>query len=106
MVDSNTALASGQVDKLPESVRSDAISAPEAAENVSFLRSQADSWLAVLFNVFSSVGKETQGNVGEVISAWITIASEQVSACVLFLFPCAHVFHYIIRRLHKHTSDL
>ena len=79
MVESNKAIASGEFDKLPENIRVDTISADEAAVNLEFLRSQADSWLAVLFNVFSSVGKETQGSVGEVISAWISIASAEVS---------------------------
>lgn len=84
MVDSNTAIAAGEFDKLPESARFDAISANEAAENVAFLRSQADSWLAVLFNVFSGAGKDTQGNVGDVISAWVTIASPEVSGAPSF----------------------
>lgn len=78
MVDSNAALASGDVVKLPESVRADAISADEASGNIAFLRTQAESWLAVLFNVFSSVGRDNQGMVGEVVSAWISIAGEQV----------------------------
>ncbi|KAI0930205.1 hypothetical protein AcV5_006982 [Taiwanofungus camphoratus] len=76
MVDSNVALASGETAKLPDSIP-DAIS-PEAAEsNVTFLRSQAESWLAVLFNVYSSIGRDSRGMVGDVISAWASIAGEQ-----------------------------
>lgn len=82
MVDSNVALASGETAKLPEIVRAGAITAEEAAGNVEFLRSQAESWLAVLFNVFSSVGRDSQGMVGDVVSAWAAIAGEQVRPCV------------------------
>jgi ribosomal RNA-processing protein 12 len=44
-----------------------------AAKNAALLRTQAETWLAVLFNVFGSVGR-----VGDVISAWAAIAGEQV----------------------------
>ncbi|KAI0332309.1 NUC173-domain-containing protein [Cubamyces sp. BRFM 1775] len=77
MVDSNVALGSGEpekIAKLPETVRADAISEEEAQANIEFLRTQAESWLAVLFNVFGSVGRDNQGMVGDVISAWIAIA--------------------------------
>ncbi|KAI0708959.1 NUC173-domain-containing protein [Cerioporus squamosus] len=77
MVDSNVALASEDPDKiakLPASVRADPISTEEAQANVAFLRTQAESWLAVLFNVFGSVGRDSQGMVGDVVSAWIAIA--------------------------------
>ncbi|KAH9951521.1 ribosomal RNA-processing protein 12 [Amylocystis lapponica] len=77
MVDSNVALASGETAKLPESVRADALPSEVAAENVASLRTQAESWLAVLFNVFSSVGRDNQGMVGDVVSAWAGIAGEQ-----------------------------
>ncbi|RDX55210.1 NUC173-domain-containing protein [Lentinus brumalis] len=77
MVDSNVALASEdpeKIAKLPASVRADPISTEEAQANVAFLRTQAESWLAVLFNVFGSVGRDSQGMVGDVVSAWIAIA--------------------------------
>ncbi|KAH9859050.1 NUC173-domain-containing protein [Lenzites betulinus] len=77
MVDSNVALASGDPDKvakLPQTIRVDAISEEDAQANVEFLRTQAESWLAVLFNVFSSVGRDNQGMVGDVVGAWIAIA--------------------------------
>lgn len=54
------------------------ISADEAAQNVTFLRSQAESWLAVLFNVFGSVNRDSRGMVGDVISVWAGIAGDQV----------------------------
>lgn len=81
VVDSNVALASGdelQIIKLPEGARAAPISQQLAAENVAYLRTQVESWLAVLFNVFSSVGRDSQGPVGDVISTWVAIADEQV----------------------------
>ena len=81
MVDSNVTLASEDLDKIakfPESVRVDTISTVEARANIDFLRSQAESWLAVLFNVFGSVGRDNQHIVGEVISSWIAIADAKV----------------------------
>ena len=57
MVESNVALASEDMDqiaKLPETVRADAISAAQAQENVAFLRTQAESWLAVLLRLWWS----------------------------------------------------
>lgn len=50
----------------------------EAQENMDVLRSQAESWLAVLFNVYSSVGRDSRGMVGDVINSWVSIAGEQV----------------------------
>lgn len=61
----------------------DAISADAAAQNLEFLRGQAESWLAVLFNVFGSVSRDARGMVGDVISAWASIAGEQVSATII-----------------------
>jgi ribosomal RNA-processing protein 12 len=56
----------------------DRISPEVAATNVAFLRTQAESWLAVFFNVFDSVGQEGRGMIGDVISAWAAIAGERV----------------------------
>jgi ribosomal RNA-processing protein 12 len=81
LVDSNVAIASQDptlLEKLPSAVRADTISQEQAAENVDFLRSQADSWLAVLFNVFGSVDRENRGMVGEVITAWLGVAGDTV----------------------------
>jgi ribosomal RNA-processing protein 12 len=80
-VDSNVAIASQDpslLEKLPLPVRAGSISQDQAAKNVDFLRNQAESWLAVLFNVFGSIGRETQGMVGEVITTWLGIAGETV----------------------------
>lgn len=82
MVESNKTLASADqnfIAKYPALNRPDTISTEEAALNLDFLRGQAESWLAVLFNVFGSVNREARGMVGDVISAWAGIASEQVS---------------------------
>lgn len=77
LVESNLATAAGELEKLPESVRADVISTEDAETNVVFLRGQAESWLAVLFNVFSSVGRDSQGMVGDVIAVWAGIANEE-----------------------------
>jgi ribosomal RNA-processing protein 12 len=50
----------------------------EAAANVAFLRTQVESWLAVLFNVFGSNGRDSRGMIGDVITAWASIGEEQV----------------------------
>lgn len=51
----------------------------ELASNVAFLKSQAESWLAVLFNVFGTVSRDSKGMVGDVINAWASIADQLVS---------------------------
>lgn len=81
LVDSNVAVASQDpslLEKLPSAVRIDSISQDQAAKNVDLLRNQAESWLAVLFNVFGSIGREAQGMVGEAITTWLGIAGESV----------------------------
>jgi len=50
----------------------------EAQENMGVLQSQVESWLAVLFNVYGSVGRDSRGMVGDVINSWASIAGEQV----------------------------
>jgi ribosomal RNA-processing protein 12 len=81
LVNSNVAFASQDsllLDKIPLGVRADDISQEQAIKNVDFLRNQAESWLAVLFNVFGSVNREDRGMVGEVIAAWMSIAGDSV----------------------------
>jgi ribosomal RNA-processing protein 12 len=81
MVDSNVALASGgdtKLKKLPPSALEDPISSSEAAANVNFLKTQVESWLAVLFNVFGTVDRDNRSKIGDVISAWAGIAGEEV----------------------------
>lgn len=50
----------------------------QAKENITYLNSQAKSWLAVLFNVFTSMEKESRAMVGAVISVWAGISNEPV----------------------------
>lgn len=81
LVDSNVAIASQDpkiLGTLPSAVRADSISQEQATKNVDFLRSQAESWLAVLFNVFGSADREARGMVGEVVTAWLGIARDTV----------------------------
>lgn len=47
-----------------------------ARKNLAHLNSQAKSWLAVLFNVFTSVEKDGRSMVGDVIGVWASIANE------------------------------
>lgn len=79
----NVTLASGdstQLATLPEAARDAPVSTAAAAANVIFLRTQMESWLGVLFNVFSSVGTESRGLVADVITAWVSIADAKVWA--------------------------
>ncbi|KAJ3791123.1 NUC173-domain-containing protein [Lentinula aff. detonsa] len=73
IVESNVAL----VNSVPATLNPASVTSEQAALNVMFLRTQAESWLAVLFNVFGSVGRDARGQVGDVITAWAGITSEQ-----------------------------
>ncbi|GLB37646.1 putative NUC173-domain-containing protein [Lyophyllum shimeji] len=73
MVESNVNLATPKEGEVPNP---DAITPSQAADNLDVLRAQAESWLAVLFNVFGSVGRDSLGMVGDVISVWASIAGE------------------------------
>jgi ribosomal RNA-processing protein 12 len=78
VVESNVALAShdgGGTE--PLSVTSN-LSPEEASANIDFLRTQAESWLAVFFNLFTSINPDSRGMVGDVIKAWASITSQQV----------------------------
>ncbi|KAJ3546583.1 hypothetical protein NM688_g5502 [Phlebia brevispora] len=80
LAETNVAIASGdpvELAKLPETVRVDPVPRELAADNLTFLRTQVESWLAVLFNVFSTIGRDGQQLVADVISAWASIAEEK-----------------------------
>lgn len=66
----------------------DTLSQDQIDRNLVYLRSQAESWFAVLFNVFGTVGRDSQNMVGEVISAWAKVAGEKVCPTSGFLFGC------------------
>ena len=104
LVNSNVAFASQDpllLDKIPLGVRADGISQKQAAKNVDFLRNQAESWLAVLFNVFGSVNREDRGMVGEVISAWMSIAGDSVLSPI---FLSSLLTHRVDRPSLKRTT--
>ena len=104
LVDSNMAIASQDpslLEKLPSAVRMDSISQDQAAKNVIFLRNQAESWLAVLFNVFGSFGREAQGMVGKVITTWMGIAGEAVSSALILAWLLIHHWQAITQGYHK-----
>ena len=79
MVESNIALVSPAEEQSELLNVTPKISPEEAAANIEILRTQAESWLAVFFNVFSSVKPDSRGMVAEVIKAWASIMSPQVS---------------------------
>ncbi|PPQ62932.1 hypothetical protein CVT24_006172 [Panaeolus cyanescens] len=68
LVESNTNAAEIAANQLTED---------EAAENVKYLQTQAESWLAVLFNVYGTVGRDSRNMVGDVITTWASIANEK-----------------------------
>ncbi|KDR75247.1 hypothetical protein GALMADRAFT_140774 [Galerina marginata CBS 339.88] len=75
MVDSNLVIAEVSEEELDPS--STTLSRQEAQENIAFLHTQVESWLAVLFNVYGSVGRDSRGLIGEVIDSWASIAGTQ-----------------------------
>lgn len=92
MVDSNVSLASGggEGEKLSLATSHiEHISQSAAQENVTFLKTQADSWLAVLFNVFGTVERDERGKIGDVIRVWAGIAEPEVYFVHRSLL-CAH----------------
>ena len=81
IVESNVSLASEDNDSEKSPLMShhtEYISRSTAQENVAFLKTQADSWLAVLFNVFGTVERDDRGKVGDVIKVWASIAKPEV----------------------------
>lgn len=84
IVESNVALSNS----VPDTLNPSGLTDEQASHNVTFLRTQAESWLAVLFNVFGTVGRDARGPVGDVITAWASITSEQVWVNVLCIFKC------------------
>ena len=78
MVDSNVSLASEGDEREKLSSHIERISRSAAQENVAFLKTQADSWLAVLFNVFGTVQRDDRGKIGDVVRVWAGIAKPEV----------------------------
>lgn len=76
VVDSNLLLVETPEEDLAS--LSTPISREEAEDNIKFLRTQVESWLAVFFNVYGSVGRESRSLIGEVINSWASIAGGQV----------------------------
>ena len=75
MVDANLTVSAAIAQDIAPSER---LTQQEAQENLEFLRTQTESWLAVLFNVYGSVARDFRGMIGEVIISWVAIAGEQV----------------------------
>ena len=62
----------------PERSGQSTVTEEEAKSNLEFLNSQAESWFAVLFNVFDSVEAESRNVIGDVIRSFASIADEEV----------------------------
>ncbi|KAH9485194.1 Ribosomal RNA-processing protein 12 [Psilocybe cubensis] len=75
MIDSNLVLTEATEEEMVSSTA--LITQQEAKDNIEFLRTQVESWLAVLFNVYGSVGRDSRGLIGEVIVSWASIAGTQ-----------------------------
>jgi len=76
MVESNLVLAEASEEEIESA--STTLTQQEAKDNIAFLKTQVESWLAVFFNVYGSVGRDSRGLIGEVIVAWASIAAPQV----------------------------
>lgn len=78
LIESNKIIAS-QVDiDMGESSRCDnAITPEQASQNLTFLKTQVESWFAVFFNIFGSVDRDNRGMVGDVIGIWAGLAEKQ-----------------------------
>jgi ribosomal RNA-processing protein 12 len=74
IVDSNKAITEGNFEKSPTTT----ITIEDAKANLEYLRTQGESWLAVLFNVFGTVDRDSRGMVGDVITSWASVCGEQV----------------------------
>ena len=82
MVDLNAVLANSIEDETP--ALSTIISQGNAQENLAYLRTQVESWLAVLFNVYGSVNRDSRALIGDVINSWALIAGDEVSRTYIF----------------------
>jgi len=96
LVESNQLSTDGTQMQMIEGVTSE-----ERASNIAFLKTQAESWLAVLLNVFGSVNRDSKGMVSDVINLWASIAdqsvsiSKTVSRCLMFIFINTGNHHHI-----------
>ncbi|KAF9263376.1 NUC173-domain-containing protein [Marasmius fiardii PR-910] len=72
VVESNVAIAGGN----PDVPNPSFITPVQATQNINFLRTQSENWLAVLFNVFSSLNRDSRGSMSEVITVWTSITDE------------------------------
>jgi len=79
MVDFNAALANSTSEDSEEAAAlSKTLSQEDARGNLAYLRTQVESWLAVLFNVYGSVNRDSRGLIGDVINSWVLIAGDEV----------------------------
>lgn len=103
MATSNSHIAS-DLEQSHDPANPNRVSRTQAASNVVYLRGQAESWLAVLFNVFGSVSRDGRGLVGDVIAAWAKIAEGQVRRPYLITLCTQFDGLLPLRRSRKHTK--
>ena len=78
LVESSLAVSQTDPENVTEtSAVGGSITREEAIQNVTFLKTQVESWFAVFFNVFGSVERQSRGFTGDVISVWANIADPQ-----------------------------
>ena len=105
LVDSNIALSTASEEEIDASTTG--LSKQDSIANVDFLRTQVESWLAVLFNVYGSVGRDSRGMVGDVINSWVSIAGEQVGlSSKYFRLHSDHLLEGIAQRLPEGRTTL
>ena len=86
MVDLNAALAISNDEEAAALSRT--LSQEDAQENLAYLRTQVESWLAVLFNVYGSVNRDSRALIGDVINSWASIADDKVSQSIFNVPEC------------------
>ncbi|CAK5265693.1 unnamed protein product [Mycena citricolor] len=77
LVESNIAIAASDDASETAPTNPSNLTPAQAQANLEHLRTQAESWMAVLFNVFSTVPRDNRNSVGDVISAWAGVAGEK-----------------------------
>ena len=101
MVDLNAALADSIEDEAQ--ALSKTLSQEDAQGNLAYLRTQVESWLAVLFNVYGSVNRDSRALIGDVINSWALIAGDEVSRTY---FRCARILIFCIGNPQRLSESL
>lgn len=71
-------------------IESGIVTTEDRHRNLEHLKKQAENWFAVFFNVFGSVGQESRGMIGDVISSWVKVAGDEVTCLSCFIYLDSH----------------